>query len=354
MRLSVKWLAALALLPIEVASAATKPLNIYFIDVEGGQSTLLVTPKGESLLIDTGWAGNGLTGAKAGEPAQSRDANRILAAAPRCRHSADRLRIDYAFPRRSRGAVWLNSCEDCLPIRHFIDHGGFAAGAQVDAGTLAAYEAYRTVRDKADHIEPKPGDRLPLKGLEAVIVSAAASTIDMPLPGAGEPNATCGRSALPPGDAIENPRSTGLVVAYGNFRFLDVGDLTGEPLFKLACPNDMIGPVDAYLVAHHGGADASDPGTFAAFKPRIVIMNNGLKKGGSRAVYEVLHHVNGLEDVWQVHRSEAAGDQNFAIERIANLDESTAHWIKLTASEDGSFRVLNGRIGLAKNYSKRP
>jgi competence protein ComEC len=353
MRFSVKWLAAFAFLSIEVAAAApAKPLNIYFVDVEGGQSTLLVTPKGESLLIDTGWAGNGTLGAKAGEPSQSRDANRILAAA----RDAGIRQIDYALITHFHGDHdgGVVELSQLLPIRHFVDHGGFAAGAQVDAGAEAAYEAYRTIRDKVDHIEPKPGDRLPLKEIDAVIVSAAASTIDKPFPAAGELNTTCARSALPAGDTAENPRSTGLVVTFGQFRFLDVGDLTGEPLFKLACPNNMIGPVDAYLVAHHGGADASDPATFAAFNPRIVIMNNGQKKGGSRAVYEVLHHVHGLEDVWQIHRSEAAGDQNFAIERIANLDESTAHWIKLTASEDGSFRVLNGRTGLGKNYSKRP
>lgn len=353
MRFTVTWLAAFALLSIEVAVAApAKSLTIYFIDVEGGQSTLLVTPNRQSLLIDTGWAGNGAAGAKAGEPAQSRDANRILAAA----RDAGLRQIDYALITHFHGDHdgGVVELSQLLPIRHFIDHGGFAAGAQVDADAEAAYEAYRTIRDKVDHIEPKPGDRLPLKEINAVIVSAAASTIDKPFPGAGEPNTACARSALPPGDSVENPRSTGLVVEFGLFRFLDVGDLTGEPLFKLACPNNMIGPVDAYLVAHHGGADASDPATFAAFKPRIAIMNNGLKKGGSRAVYEVLHHVHGLEDVWQVHRSEAAGDQNFAIERIANLDESTAQWIKLTASEDGSFRVLNGRTGLGKNYSKRP
>lgn len=133
-----------------------------------------------------------------------------------------------------------------------------------------------------------------------------------------------------------------------------MGDLTGEPLFKLACPNNLIGPVDAYLVAHHGGADASDPATFAAFKPRVAIMNNGLKKGGSRAVYAALHDVHALEDVWQLHRSESAGNQNFASDRIANLDESTAYWIKLSAKKDGSFQVLNGRTGLNKDYSKRP
>jgi competence protein ComEC len=353
MRSSVKWLAAFALLSVEVAAAAPgKPLNIYFIDVEGGQSTLLVTPKGESLLIDTGWAGNGTHHAKAGEPAQSRDANRILAAA----RDAGIRQIDYVLITHFHGDHdgGVVELSQLLPIRHFVDHGGFAAGAQVDADAQAAYEAYRTIRDKVDHIEPKPGDRLPFKEIDAVIVSAAALTIDKPFPGAGELNSTCARSALPAGDTVENPRSTGLVVTFGRFRFLDVGDLTGEPLFKLACPNNMIGAVDAYLVAHHGGADASDPATFAAFKPRVVIMNNGLKKGGSRAVYEVLHHAQGLEDVWQVHRSEAAGDQNFAGDRIANLDESTAHWIKLTAGEDGSFHVLNGRTGLGKNYSKRP
>ena len=353
MKSGVLILCVIACLSTAVArSAAAGSLRIYFIDVEGGQSTLLVTPQGESLLIDTGWAGNGAPGAKAGDPAQSRDANRILAAA----HDAGIRQIDYALITHFHGDHdgGVVELSQLLPIRHFIDHGGFAVGAHVDADAEAAYAAYRAVRDKADHIEPKPGNRLPLKEIDATIVSAAASTIDKPLPGGGELNSACARSALPPGDAVENPRSTGLVVAFGRFRFLDVGDLTGEPLFKLACPTNMIGPVDVYLVAHHGGADASDPATFAAFKPRVAIMNNGLKKGGSRAVYEELHRVKGLEDVWQVHRSEAAGDQNFASDRIANLDESTAHWIKLTASDDGSFRVLNGRTGLDKTYSRRP
>jgi competence protein ComEC len=337
---------------VAAPSVAAGTLQIYFIDVEGGQSTLLVTPKGESLLIDTGWAGNGAPGAKAGKPAESRDANRILAAA----RDAGIRQIDYALITHFHGDHdgGVVELSQLLPIRHFIDHGGFASAAQVDADSEAAYQAYRVVRDRVDHIEPKPGDRLPLGEIDAVIVSTAASTIEKPFPGAGELNTACSHEALPPGDSVENPRSTGLVVAFGQFRFLDVGDLTGEPLFKLACPNNLIGAVDAYLVAHHGGADASDPATFAAFKPRIAIMNNGLKKGGSRAVYEVLHHVNGLEDVWQVHRSEGAGDQNFAVDRIANLDESTAHWIKLIAGKDGSFRVLNGRTGLGKNYSARP
>ena len=112
----------------------------------------------------------------------------------------------------------------------------------------------------------------------------------------------------------------------------------------------MIGPVDAYLVAHHGGPDVADPATFAAFKPRIAIMNNGLKKGGALVTYQALHHVPGLEDVWQLHLSAAAGPSNFPAQTVANLDESTAHWIKLVAKPDGSFQVFNQRTGQSKDY----
>jgi competence protein ComEC len=336
---------------VAVHGATANTLDIYFIDVEGGQATLLVTPKGESLLIDTGWAGNGTTGSKPGEPSQSRDANRIVGAA----RDAGIKQIDYALithfhADHDGGVVEL---AQLMPIRHFIDHGSLPAEAQADAETNDAFGAYLAVRNKVKHIEPRPGDRLPIKDIDAVIVSSAGSTIAKPFPGAGSFNAACGRSALAPGDSIENPRSTGVVVRFGKFRFLDVGDLSGQPLFDLACPKNIIGSVDAYLVAHHGGADVADPATFAAFNPRVAIMNNGLKKGGARATYAALHHVSGLEDVWQLHRSEAAGEMNFGAERIANLDESTAFWIKLSAAEDGSFRVLNGRTGEWKNYPAR-
>jgi hypothetical protein len=164
-------------------------------------------------------------------------------------------------------------------------------------------------------------------------------------------NAACPAQAVSPRDPYENPRSTGIVVRYGAFRFLDVGDLTGQPLFNLVCPKNLIGPVDVYLVAHHGGPDADVPDTFAALRPRIAVMNNGLSKGGARVTYEALHHVAGLEDVWQLHASTEAAGANFPSRYIANLDESTAYWIELVASEDGSFRVLNQRTGEWKTYA---
>lgn len=326
---------ALVLLAIApLSNAASRALDIYFIDVEGGQSTLLVTPERQSFLIDTGFADSA-----ARIVAADRDAGV---------KQIDYLMITHFHPDHDGGVAELSKT---LPIQHFIDHETVLPEALRDAGTKAAYERYLEVRKGHPHIEPKPGDRLPLMGIDVKVVSSAAAVLTQPLEGAGATNPGCGASAVPPRDPLENPRSTGVVVSLGKFRFLDVGDLTGQPLFDLACPKSLIGPVDVYLVAHHGGPDVAAPALFAAFKPRVAIMNNGLKKGGAKNTYEALHHVDGLADVWQVHKSADAAEQNFADGTIANLDESTSHWIKISAHADGSFQVVNGRTGQVKTYS---
>jgi beta-lactamase superfamily II metal-dependent hydrolase len=332
------------------ASAEPRPaLQIYFIDVEGGQSTLLVTPEHHSLLIDTGWAGDG-SGFRPGDPHRARDANRIVAAA----RDAGIAQIDYLlithFHVDHDGAV--TELSQLMPIQTFIDHSAPSAEAdRASPGTKQAYEAYLTVRSGGAHLEPPPGERLPLEDVEAIVVSSAGATLKGPLANAGATNATCPERATSPRDPYENPRSTAVVVRYGEFRFLDVGDLTGQPLFDLVCPKDLLGRVDAYLVAHHGGPDASVPETFATLKPRVAIMNNGRAKGGARTTYQALHGVSDLEDVWQLHVSTDAAEANYPSRYIANLDESTAYWIKLVASEDGSFRVLNQRTGEWKTYA---
>jgi competence protein ComEC len=345
-------LAALAASPsvsIVAEAAGHDTLDVYFIDVEGGQSTLIVTPDEHSLLIDSGFAGQG-AGFEPGDPHLARDANRILAAA----HDAGVAQIDYLLithfhPDHDGGVVELSQL---IPIRTFIDHGSISADAAANADYKAAFDAYTAVRGSKAHLEPKPGDRLPISDIEITVVSSAGSTLSGAIPGAGENNASCRRTAEPARDSYENPRSTGVLVRFGKFLFLDVGDLSGQPLFDLVCPKDMIGRVDAYLVAHHGGPDVADPATFSAFRPRVAIMNNGLKKGGALVTYQALHQVRSLEGVWQLHLSAEAGDSNFAPEFVANLDESTAHWIKLVARADGSFRVLNRRTGKWKDYAR--
>src|SRR5471032_442837 len=148
---------------------AARTFDIYFIDVEGGQSTLIVTPAGESLLIDTGFPGDGTFASLPGDPHTARDAGRILAAAK----DAGVTRIDYLLithfhADHDGGVVEL---AQQIPIRTFVDHGGVHADAENVAGTLDAYARYAAVRAKGRHLEPKPGDRLPLKGVEAVVVS---------------------------------------------------------------------------------------------------------------------------------------------------------------------------------------
>src|SRR4030095_14905302 len=129
----------------------------------------------------------------------------------------------------------------------------------------------------------------------------------------------------------------------------------GAPLSALACPDDLLGHVDVYLVAHHGGPDAADPATWSAFTPRVAILNNGRTKGGGAPTFAALHSASEvgpsrLADVWQLHRSSNQGAQNFADGRIANLDESTAHWLKLSARHDGTVRGTNNRTGDTKTY----
>jgi competence protein ComEC len=350
----VGWLlvAILIVLAPRHAAAQRRTLDIYFIDVEGGQSTLIVTPGGETLLIDGGFPGDGTFASLPGDPAKARDANRVVAAA----RAAGVKRIDYVLITHYHADHFgaIPELAQLLPIGTFIDHAAPESDAESRvAGTLAAYERYAAVRAKGKHLMPKPGDHLPIRGVDVTVVSAAGATLTTPLPGAGGANPGCANPALPAQEPTENPRSTSIRLRFGRFTFLDVGDLSGGPLRALACPTNMIGPTDVYLVAHHAGPDAADLATFAAFAPRVAILNNGTKKGGSAEVLAALHKAAGLEDAWQLHRSLPPGPRFFADDRIANLDESTAHWIKVSARSDGSFTVTNARTGATKSYGPR-
>jgi competence protein ComEC len=336
-----------------VHSTARTTLDIYFIDVEGGQSTLLVTPAGESFLIDAGFPGDGTFASKPGDPSKARDAQRVLAAT----RDAGIARIDYLMlthyhADHAGGVVELSQL---LPIGTFIDHS--APPAEADAGvpgTTAVYEGYLARRASGRHIEPKPGDRLPLRGVDAFVVSSGGATLTRPLNGAsftGGTNASCIGPGLPAQEKVENPRSTGVRVQFGNFAFLDVGDLSGAPLFALTCPNDLIGRADLYLVAHHAGLDAADPAIFRTVQPRVAVFNNGPRKGGANETLATMHDLPEI-DLWQLHRALATGALNTTDARIANLDETTSAWIKVSANADGSFVVTNGRTGQSKSYRR--
>jgi competence protein ComEC len=329
-------LVAVALL-VAVARAATT-LDIYFIDVEGGQSTLLVTPAGQSLLIDAGYAGFG-----------NRDPNRILNAA----REAGVSRLDYLlvthFHRDHAGGV--PAVAKRLPIGTFVDYG---APIEKSDFAQAAFAAYAPVRAGGVSRHPRPGEKLAMTGVDIEVLSAGGALLTKPTQRtAGVRNPACAALEKQPDIQGENPRSIGIRVTFGAFTFLDLGDLPGANLAALACPNNLLGHADLYLVPHHGNKDAAIPAVMAAVSPRVAILNNGATKGGDPAAFKTLHETRGLEAVWQLHRSRNEGSVNYPDAFIANLDEGdrdTGAWLKVSAEASGAFTVTNGRTGQTTRY----
>jgi beta-lactamase superfamily II metal-dependent hydrolase len=317
------------------AASGRRALEIAFIDVEGGASTLVVTPAGQSLLIDAGYGGR-----------EGRDPGRILVAAG----EAGIDRIDYLlvthFHADHAGGVPELAAK--IPIGTFIDYG---APLGTDRMATRTFSAYEPVRGENAHLQPRPGDRLPLKGIEATVVSAGGMLLSDPLPGGGARNAACARAENHPEDGTENFRSIGVMLQFGAFRFLALGDLSGNTLTRLVCPTNLLGQASVYLIAHHGDYDTNVPALYAALRPRVAVMNNGATKGGSPDSFNTLQARPGLDDLWQLHASRNAGAVNSPDELLANVDDGmTAYPIRLTAQADGSFRIVNGRTGFAKTY----
>lgn len=315
---------------------APKTMDVYFIDVEGGQATLLVSPSGESLLVDTGYP-------------ETRDADRIAAIAQQAGvRQIDYLVITHYHPDHIGGVPHLATK---LPIRNFFDHG---PTVEHEPSREAVYRAYTAVRDKGHHTQAAPGDRIPIAGLDVQIVSAAGAPLTKPLPGAGAANPLCRDFRAKEEDKSENAQSVGMVIRYGNFRLLDIGDLTWNKERELVCPNNLLGAVAVYLTTGHGRPNAGAPVIVHALRPQVAVMNNGAAKGGENETFQTLRSSPGLEDVWQLHYASVGEKKNNSPEEfIANPDESTAHYIKLSARADGSFVVTNSRNGRKKEYRPR-
>jgi hypothetical protein len=240
-----------------------------------------------------------------------------------------------------------------IPVGTFIDHG---PNRELDHGaTERGYAAFQKVlaESKAKEIVPRPGDRLPIQGMDVTVISADGKVIQSPLPGAGEPNPFCKQSEIRPPDQTENARSLGVLIRFGNLKILDLGDLTWDKERDLMCPDNRLGKVDVLVVSHHGWYQSSSPALVDAIHPRVAIMDNGAKKGGSIPVLDTVRKAPGIEALWQLHYSDEGGvAHNTQSEYIANLDGPDAgHDIELNASRNGSFTVHNSRTGMDKDYT---
>lgn len=324
-------------------------LRIYSIDVEGGQATLFVSPAGESMLIDAGFPGK-------------RDAGRIAAAA----RDAGIKQID-VFLNTHFHADHFGSIPDLvtlLPIRSFVDSGTIT---ETGKGSVAAFQTYAKVRDQGRHIVVKAGDKVPIKGMDVQVVIAGGVPIAQPLPGAGAANPLCRDVQPQEVDTTEDARSVGVVIGVGRFRMIDLGDLTWNKENELACPNNKIGTVDFYLSTRHGLNGSGSPALVHALRPRVAVINNAGRKGASREHFLTMKTSPGIEDVWQLHysvprpgvarlleTSDPGGKElNTSDDLIANPEDTTEHYIQITANEDGSFVVRNARNGHTREYKPR-
>jgi len=315
------------------------PLRITFVDVEGGQATLIVAPTGESLLVDAGWP----------QP-PGRDSSRIARAARELGiKQLDFLLVTHYHLDHVGGVPPLVTS---LPVVTFLDHGdNTETGEQAEA--LA--RPYYALRAKARHRVVKPGDELALGPAKLVILSARGRTLEQPLPGAGQPNPACASATHKPEDTSENGKSVGFLLQYGRFRFLDLADLTWNFERALACPENKIGTVDVYLSTHHLLAASNNPVLVHAVRPRVAILNNGARKGGDPEAWRVIRTSPGLEDIWQLHYALKAGPEANAPEAfVANPEaDCQGYAIQLEAEADGSFSVTNSRNGFRRTYPPR-
>ena len=396
MRRTLVFLLTLAL-AAAVGSAQSKPtktLDIYFIDTEGGHSTLYVSPTGESLLMDTGSPGG-------------RDVARIMDVI----HAAGVTRIDHLILTHYHGdhVGGLEELATKIPIAQFIDHGATVEPKEMVPGFQKMYaELYA----KAKHTVVVPGDKIPFDGVTATVVTSNGQVLKTPLPGGGKPNAAC--AGFVPRDESrvdpENPMSVGVVFDYGKFRTINLGDFTWNIEHDLMCPNNPIGTVDLYLTSHHGIDQSGSAVLVHGLHPRVAVMHNSAFKGGAIQTMQILHTSPGLEDIWQIHWAYAAGmEYNTPSLFIANVEDTAtlvnvllnppptfgqgrgpggpgagapppppgaaanppappaprpaggrgghngpaAFWIKVSAQPDGSFSVTNTRNNFTKTYAAR-
>jgi beta-lactamase superfamily II metal-dependent hydrolase len=375
MRTAAAFVFAICLAHTGNTQTRSKTLDIYYIDTEGGLAALYVSPTGESLLIDTGNPG-------------SRDNDRIMEVLA----TAGVRQLDHVllthYHRDHVGG--LEELAKRIPIKHYIDHGPNSEPKEQIQGFQAMYSELTA---KAEHTEVKPGDRIPFAGTSVIVVTAGGKTLKTPIagaPGVGRPNAACAdfhsrdESRVDP----DNHQSVGVVIAYGKFRTVNLGDFTYNREQELMCPNNPIGTVDLYMTSHHGIDQSGSPALVHGLHPRVAVMNNSARKGGAIPTMQTLFTSPGLEDVWQLHWAYAAGmELNAPSLFIANVEDAAtiasvlqnppptfgqtapaasstpaarpaggghtgpAFLIRVSAQADGSFTVTNTRNGFSKTYA---
>jgi beta-lactamase superfamily II metal-dependent hydrolase len=333
-------------------TAAAKALRLVMVDVEGGAATLLVTPQGKSVLIDTGWP----TGFRGADPARS-SSIRIAAAAKALGVS----KIDYLIITHYH-MDHVGGVQDLLaqmPVGTVIDHGpnrempkpGATPGPN---DTASLYVGYQAAIASHQHRIVKPGDRIAIGPLVLDVVSADRAVLTRALRGTGQSTPGCDGPRLPDlgNGGEENPRAIGIVAHYGAARIVSLADLTADVEWGLICPTNRIGRADLLIVSHHGSQLSTNPQLLAALAPRVALMGNGATKGGDERVLQTIAAAPSHPVLWQEHLAVKSPAANRPAAYIANLTADPDEGYSLSASvwPDRRVQVTNGRTGYSEDY----
>jgi beta-lactamase superfamily II metal-dependent hydrolase len=321
------------------ALAQRDTTDIYWIDVEGGAATLIVTPAGQGILMDAGWQRD-----------DDRDTRRIMAAMA----DAGIEDLDYFLASHFHAdhIGGFASLSQQVSIAEVIDHGDSVEADSSRHGSI--WDAYLGGVDGIRRRAVAPGDTLPLDGVDFRFIAAnheviAASGTERTA------NAWCEGAPAGEPDDSENSRSIAYLLSVGPFDFVDVGDLTENVQHELVCPYDRVGEVDLLQVPHHGNDIAAH--FVATLNPLVAVSNTGAGKGGSAEGYDAMHSAPDLRAYWQIHKALASGDDHNASEpMIANLTEEDdrGYWIKAEIAADGArFELINARNGHRATYLSR-
>jgi len=318
-------------------ASAADTLEIYVVDTEGGKAVILVSPQGETMLIDAGYP-----------TPDGRDTNRIVAAAKAAGIEGFDYIVATHYDLDHSGNV--AAVDALIPGKVFIDHG--EPLPTLNARNVSTnYKPYVKAIGDRKRISVQPGDRIPFKGVQITVVTAGGKAITKPLPGAGQPNPLTPDARPTYRDRDDNAGSVGMLFEFGKFRMLDLADLLSWVEYDLVCPNNLVGAMDLFMVSHHGFKVSNAKFLVDAIRPKVAVMNNGPRKGGDPEVLEMLNNSPGMQDVWQLHFSPAAGDKNARADCIANLQaRCEGKLIRISAQRNGAFTVTNTRNGYSKTY----